>query len=538
MALENHGAPRPYPRLITDASHRATDERIDAIASLRPLARMLLQKIIRSVCIHDFTKPAHISNQTFIQTLRVSLRTVCRLKVELEHAGLITRKQEKSRRRGMQVSQIWLTEKAQHLLFCAIPTPKTASAPVSNAIGSPQSTSHRASEKSSPSTEAPIPDDVLLLNLCGISETGIYKLMGMARDAGHYLGHIVRAAEKNIAMSKAPFSYIRKLIANPCDWAKRAIEVVQAEQAATAEAREQSQREADMECIKAAMQTTDMLASAKRSHVWILDDGWVKKAEVEAVVQSPRVQWMPLIDISAVAKALRQGKLFAVDRPTLKSWVAPAESPAAPEVATEKTSRSALVTMANAICLSQSLSERHPGGDFAEQNIHKVQTAVDQEVGLASTHEPTCQTNGISTTTIVGIDDKPRVGSHSGWNAVATLMDSCGIAHSGQQRARRVEPEVNPSQPEPAPRNLDLEVIQQAMQGTGMLVSAKRTHVWAWVDGWVKKAEVRAVMRPSGFVQWMPLLDIGPVAEAVRQGKLFAVDHATLGGPRKGTSLP
>lgn len=81
--------PRPYPRSITDASNRATDERIGAIASLPPLkARMLLQKIIRSVCIHDFTKPAHISNQTFIQTLGVSLRTVCRLKVELEHAGV------------------------------------------------------------------------------------------------------------------------------------------------------------------------------------------------------------------------------------------------------------------------------------------------------------------------------------------------------------------------------------------------------------------------------------------------------------------
>lgn len=174
-------------------------------------------------------------------------------------------------------------------------------------------------------------------------------------------------------------------------------------------AREQSQREADMECIKAAMQTTGMLASAKRNHVWILDDGWVKKAEVEAVVQSPRVQWMPLIDISAAAEALREGKLFAVDRPTLKSWVAsPAESPAASEVAPEKPV---------ALCWSQwltlsvyrNLFQRHPGGDFAEQNSPEVPTAVEKELASPAPMNPPRQTNGISTTTIVGIDDKPRV---------------------------------------------------------------------------------------------------------------------------------
>lgn len=61
-------------------------------------------------------------------------------------------------------------------------------------------------------------------------------------------------------------------------------------------------------------------------------------------------------------------------------------------------------------------------------------------------------------------------------------MDSCGIAHSGQQRARRLEPEVNLSQPEPAPRNFDLRSSSKRCRAP-VYGEYKRTHVWAWVDG-------------------------------------------------------
>ena len=68
------------------------------------------------------------------------------------------------------------------------------------------------------------------------------------------------------------------------------------------------------------MGKTGMLSSDKRPHVWILVEGWVKKAEVGSVLRSAIVQWAPLSEIASFSQGIRDGKLFAVDQFTLDQW--------------------------------------------------------------------------------------------------------------------------------------------------------------------------------------------------------------------------
>lgn len=77
--------------------------------------------------------------------------------------------------------------------------------------------------------------------------------------------------------------------------------------------------------------------------------------------------------------------------------------------------------------------------------------------------------------------------------------------------------------------NQDLDTIQQAMARTGMLASYKRTHVWKLDDhGTVRKAEIAQLLTDPTLAHWQPLLDIAGLAQAIGEGKLFAVDMQDL----------
>lgn len=97
----------------TEAILKATDARIPSIAALSPLARLLLQRIVRGIDPQYPSDPVQISNADFCQFLGVRTDTICRYKTELEDRGWIMRHQKKSRKKGMQVSETSLTAWAQ-----------------------------------------------------------------------------------------------------------------------------------------------------------------------------------------------------------------------------------------------------------------------------------------------------------------------------------------------------------------------------------------------------------------------------------------
>ena len=113
--------PRPYPPSIARAADRATDDRLASVSALGVKARLILQRIVRCLRTSDVTQSVRISNDFFARMLQVSVKTVCRIKEELEDAGWIERHQIMSRRYGMQVGDIWLTPWALQELLLVVP---------------------------------------------------------------------------------------------------------------------------------------------------------------------------------------------------------------------------------------------------------------------------------------------------------------------------------------------------------------------------------------------------------------------------------
>ena len=324
--------PRAYPQAITQAADRATDDRIPEMCMLSARARLLLQKIVRCLPKDNPDESVRISNTTFSLVLGVSDRTVVRLKAELEDAGFIHRSQVQSRRRGMQVSDIWLTPPALYLLGLdgQGKKAKTACAKLACAFSLSQSLSERPPKgdfeekqpkqpKTPPNTQS-VPEDLHLLEDCGIGVPGIRKLMGIATKAGQRLGTIVQAAGKNILNATKPFCYVRKLISSGKDWGAQA-EAVQKEDVERAqESIEAAQRQEDMKLVEQEASKTGLLTSGKHICAWTWIDGWLRRAEIDAVLAGGNVPWLPMSEIGSVAQAIRDGKVFAVERAVLQQW--------------------------------------------------------------------------------------------------------------------------------------------------------------------------------------------------------------------------
>ena len=319
-----------YPQVITLAADRATDDRIPDIQALDVRARALLQKIVRSLPKENPRASVRISNCTLAIVIGASKRTVARVKRLLEDGGWIKRSQEQSRRHGMQVADIWLTEMAQSVLGLDTPAPKDkARAKVAHAYCLSQSLSERPpkgvveeKQPEQPNSQS-VPEDLHLLQDCGLTVPAIRKLMGMATKAGHRLGTIVQTTGKHILNATRPFCYVRKLIVSGKDWGAQAEAVQQEDVARAQESAEAAQRQQDMELVEQEASKTGLLTSAKRACVWAWMDGWLKRAEMDAVLAGGNVPWLRMADLGGVAQAIRDGKVFAVERAALEQWASP-----------------------------------------------------------------------------------------------------------------------------------------------------------------------------------------------------------------------
>lgn len=168
-------------------------------------ARLLLNELLRATNASDPRKSIRISTQTLCKHLRLSARTIYRIKSELEELGWITRHQLKSRRLGMQISDVFLTDLAIQRLEL-------------------DSTAHRPKQRhQDPSHLSAVPDELSFLLSFGLSKPSIFHLMGLATEKKKRLGDIANCLRGRLKGVDKIFGYLRKVILSDSDidWAAK-----------------------------------------------------------------------------------------------------------------------------------------------------------------------------------------------------------------------------------------------------------------------------------------------------------------------------
>ena len=107
---------KDFPPIIRRALSRAAGCDGFGLRELAGMERMLLSRYIRNVSIRDVRKSVRIGTAELSKALHVSDRTLLRIKTDLIAKGWITTHQVQSRRRGMQISDVSLTERALAVL--------------------------------------------------------------------------------------------------------------------------------------------------------------------------------------------------------------------------------------------------------------------------------------------------------------------------------------------------------------------------------------------------------------------------------------
>lgn len=427
---------RDFPASIRLALARAAGCDGGGLEQLAAGERALLVRLVRNVSAAMPEDSVRIANPTLATALHVSERTIHRLKGGLEAKGWITRRQVQSRRRGMQISDVWLTRHALETLGLACPVATdvaTRPAPVrpqrppgmADALQIPQSVSQRppcgdpmvprneaalpsrpglsadggapgnASEQetaedeactieenrrpklatSAPSdrdtasadtwlnigrsggmpvqgtasmrepearheapgshrslpqavlaTAAPcapgaeatsgLPDDVqVLAGKGGVTLAGVRLLMGLATKAGTRLGHVLQVAGDAVLGSRKPFAYVQKLLRTGRDWSTLATTAQRLQE----EARHVRATVSDLDQLRVAL-AEGLYSHAKRRFVWRVEFGAVHQSTVEDAVRGGIGRWLVLHDVSGLATAWRDGRIFRVEQATIEEW--------------------------------------------------------------------------------------------------------------------------------------------------------------------------------------------------------------------------
>lgn len=108
--------PRAFPAQIQRALVIACASSQQELQGLSPAARMLLVQLLRSTSAADPRLAVRVSNEHLALSLGLSVRSIVNFKALLVEGGWITRSQVRSRRRGMQISEVWWTDFALDVL--------------------------------------------------------------------------------------------------------------------------------------------------------------------------------------------------------------------------------------------------------------------------------------------------------------------------------------------------------------------------------------------------------------------------------------
>ena len=418
---------RDFPGVIRLALARAAACDGAGLHQLDTGERALLVRLVRNVSAATPEESVRIANPTLAAGLHVSERTIHRMKAGLEAKGWITRQQVQSRRRGMQISDVRLTQHAletlglagavvpaappffqrppkvtdallfpqsvlqrqpcggleffetettvapdtglsrsenptccdstqvatkphtclhEHLVpsepktMLSIETePSATDSPVSPALAEiTAETEIRATKEtcSQPldgrsgiyevAMEFPVqqptvsdashvlPDDIRsLADEGGVTVAGVRLLMGLATKAGTRLGHVLQVAKDSVLKSRKPFAYMKELLRTGKDWSALALGAQRLEE-------EQLQVTAlvsDLDQLRAAM-AEGLYSHAKRKFVWRVEFGAIHQSTVEDAAQGGIGRWLVLHDVSGLATAWREGKIFRVTQAAIE----------------------------------------------------------------------------------------------------------------------------------------------------------------------------------------------------------------------------
>ena len=358
-----------FPPLIARAVARAAAADGGGLGELDGEERALLVRIVRNVSVGAPAESVRISNITLAAALHASERTVRRLKSALEAKGWITRRQVQSRRRGMQILDIWLTPHALSTLFgpdeavldrrrsekadALLTFPRSSRQPCGVSMNSPpqagpagppadpgearpegrpfapepdqESAPQAADRAAGPSvTPSPaaagLPEDVrMLAEIGGVTVAGVRLLMGAATRAGTRLGDLLAAAGDAVLKARHPFGYITRLIRCGKDWSAIAQEKRRLDNAR----QDVDHKLGERQRLIRAMGEATMYSHHKHEFVWRAEFGQVCQSTVRDAAGGGIGRWLPMADVSGLAAAWREGRLFPVTTDDVAAWLVP-----------------------------------------------------------------------------------------------------------------------------------------------------------------------------------------------------------------------
>ena len=357
-----------FPPLIARAVARAAAADGGGLGELDGEKRALLVRIVRDVSAGAPAESVRIANATLAAALHASERTVRWLKSALEARGWITRRQVQSRRRGMQILDIWLTPHALSTLFgpdeavldrrrsekadALLTFPRSSRQPCGVSMNSPpqagpagppadpeearpegrpfapepdqENASQAADRASGPSvTPSPaaagLPEDVrVLAEIGGVTVAGVRLLMGAATRAGTRLGDLLAAAGDAVLKARHPFGYITRLIRCGKDWSA----IAQEKRRLDSARQDVDHKLGERQRLIRAMGEAAMYSHHKHEFVWRAEFGQVCQSTVRDAAGGGIGRWLPMADVSGLAAAWKDGRLFPVTTGDLAAWVA------------------------------------------------------------------------------------------------------------------------------------------------------------------------------------------------------------------------
>jgi hypothetical protein len=315
-------AVRDFPPIIRTALSRAAGSDAHGLSELSTQERSLLCRIIRNVNATEPSASIRIANETLAIAMKVSDRTIRRIKVQLEAKGWFSRSQIQSRRYGMQISDVWLSSQALNALGLTN-TPAQAREDfhaTEHSTAKPQPSELLANgSKQVPATTCftdELPADLIeLRDVAGLTVGGIRLLMGLASRSGTKLGLIFTATRDLVLASREPFAYLKKLIQSGRDWSQVVVQAQAAQVVVEQEIKTSSDRSELVEAF-----TGRMFSHAKQLYVWSEFGGVIHQARVKLTNENGLESWQPLLDTTPLVDAWKSGKLFEINHQKLSEW--------------------------------------------------------------------------------------------------------------------------------------------------------------------------------------------------------------------------
>ena len=195
----------------------------------------------------------------------------------------------------------------------------------------------------------------MLAEVRSVTVAGVRLLMGAATRAGTRLGDLLLAAGDAVLKARHPFGYVRKLIDSGKDWSAVAHEKRRRDN----EQWGVDHKLRELQRLVQAMGEGTMYSHHKHEFVWRAEFGQVCQSSVQDAAGGGIGRWLPMVDVSRLATAWRDGRLFPVTTVDVVAWLAPettagasrsVDEPAGPQSAAAAGPSEAVRTALRTLC--------------------------------------------------------------------------------------------------------------------------------------------------------------------------------------------